>query len=430
MHIVILAEFAVPSGGAEKVALESARGLAEAGHAVTYIQAVTGEADPLLEHPRLTRIDLGLADAWSRPAVAAALSGIWSSEAAHRLAGALAALPHRPDCIHLHQWTRSLSPSIFPVLFGTGVPVLLTLHDYFLACPNGVAYRFDTGEPCGLRPMSAACLVAPCDSRSRLHKMVRVARTAALRQAIGQSALHVVHVCDASRARMGGMLGRYALTHHRVDNPVRVAERGPAAPGEGDAIVYVGRLTREKGADLVAEAARAAGLPALFIGTGPLSDALRQRPGIELLGWQSPEAVQSILRRRARALAAPSRWYETGPLTVYEALAAGIPVVASDRSGAAEKVRDGETGFVVPPRAAELTEAFGALADSARAAAMGRAAHAAYWAEPMTLQAHARDLSRLYEQIVHNRSCAMQHSGVPDRTDSRIEVSDPLPAKL
>ncbi|WP_238298971.1 glycosyltransferase, partial [Methylobacterium soli] len=318
MHIVILAEFAVPSGGAEKVALESARGLAEAGHAVTYIQAVTGEADPLLEHPRLTRIDLGLADAWSRPAVAAALSGIWSSEAAHRLAGALAALPHRPDCIHLHQWTRSLSPSIFPVLFGTGVPVLLTLHDYFLACPNGVAYRFDTGEPCGLRPMSAACLVAPCDSRSRLHKMVRVARTAALRQAIGQSALHVVHVCDASRARMGGMLGRYALTHHRVDNPVRVAERGPAAPGEGDAIVYVGRLTREKGADLVAEAARAAGLPALFIGTGPLSDALRQRPGIELLGWQSPEAVQSILRRRARALAAPSRWYETGPLTVYE----------------------------------------------------------------------------------------------------------------
>src|SRR6185312_12728438 len=155
-----------------------------------------------------------------------------------------------------------------------------------------------------------------------------------------------------------------------------------AAPGEGDAIVYVGRLTREKGADLVAEAARAAGLPALFIGTGPLSDALRQRPGIELLGWQSPEAVQAILRRRARALAAPSRWYETGPLTVYEALAAGIPVVASDRSGAAE---------------------------------MGRAAHAAYWARPMTPQAHARDLSGLYEQIVHNRSCAMQQFGVPDR---------------
>ena len=229
---------------------------------------------------------------------------------------------------------------------------------------------------------------------------------------------------------MGAMLGRYALAHHRIDNPVRVAERAPAAAGEGDAIVYVGRLTREKGADLVAEAARAAGLPALFIGTGPLTDALRQRPGVELAGWQSPEAVQDILRRRARALVAPSRWYETGPLTVYEALAAGIPVVASDRSGAAEKVRDGETGFVVPPRVADLAAAFEALADPARATEMGRAAHAAYWARPMTFGAHARDLSELYEQIVHNRSCAMQQSEPMNRADSMIEAPELFPAKL
>ncbi|KAB1074931.1 glycosyltransferase family 4 protein [Methylobacterium planeticum] len=425
MHVVILAEFAVPSGGAEKVAVESARGLAEAGHHVTYIQAVAGEADPLLDHPRLSRICLGLADAWSRPAVAAALAGIWSSEAALRLAGALAGLKRRPDCIHLHQWTRSLSPSVFPVLFRTGAPVLLTLHDYFLACPNGVAYRFDRAEPCALRPMSAACIAAPCDSRSRLHKMVRVARTAALRQAIGRRPLHVVHVCDASRARMGAMLGAYALTHHRVDNPVWVAERATAAPGQGDAIVYVGRLTREKGADLVAEAARRAGLTALFVGTGPLADELRQRPGVELAGWQCPEAVQAILRRRARALAAPSRWYETGPLTVYEALAAGIPVVASERSGAAEKVRDGATGFVVPPAVDDLAAAFGALADPARATAMGRAAHAAYWARPMTMAAHARDLSALYEEIVHNRSCAMQQETAARASDSTIEAARP-----
>ncbi len=186
-----------------------------------------------------------------------------------------------------------------------------------------------------------------------MHKAVRVARAATLRRAVGRAGrhrpLHVVHVCDASRQRLGALLGGYALTHHRVDNPVRLPEGPTAEPARGDAIAYVGRLTREKGADLVADAARAAGLPALFIGAGPLEAELRARDGVEVIGWQRPEAVWATLRARARALAAPSRWYETGPLTVYEALAAGIPVVASDRSGAAEKVRHGRTGSVVAP---------------------------------------------------------------------------------
>ncbi len=67
--------------------------------------------------------------------------------------------------------------------------------------------------------------------------------------------------------------------HHRIDNPVRVARAAPADPASGDAIAFVGRFTREKGADLVAQAAQRAGLPSLFIGDGPLADALRAVPG-------------------------------------------------------------------------------------------------------------------------------------------------------
>ena len=411
MHVVVLAEFAAPSGGAEKVALESARGLAELGIAVSYLQGVSGPVDPLLDHPRIGRIDLGLPDIWTRGAVAGAVSGVWHRVAAERVGSALAALPPI-DILHLHQWTRSLSPSVFPVLFATGVPVLVTLHDYFLACPNGVYYRFDRAEPCALRPMSAACLAAPCDARSRLHKLVRVARTAILGRTLGSHPLHLVHVCDASRTRMASLFGG-GVVHHRLDNPVRVHPVAPAEPERGDAVVYLGRLTREKGADLVAAAARAAGLPALFIGAGPLEAELRAA-GAEVLGWQSPDAARAILRARARALAAPSRWFETGPLTVYEALADGIPVVASERSGASEKVRNGETGFVVAPEAEALAGVFSRLRDDACVAALGRAAHARFWSAPATIASHARAAADLYAHIMVSgrgpADCALQHA--------------------
>lgn len=399
MHVVIIAEFAVASGGAEKVALESARGLAEAGTRVTYIQAISGTPDPLLDHPSITRIDLGLPDIWSLGVARAATAGLWHGAAAKALRAALASLPADVACLHLHQWTRTFSPAIMPVLFGHGAPVVATLHDYFLACPNGVHYRFDRNEPCTLRPMSGACLAAPCDPRSPLHKAMRVARTGLLTRTLAGRPLHVVHVCDASLGRMGAMLGHLPLTHHRIDNPVRSVEGPPADPARGDAIAYVGRLTREKGADLVADAARAAGLTALFIGSGPLEDELRARPGTEVTGWKAPGEVWDILRRRARALAAPSRWHETGPLTVYEALAAGLPVVASARAGASEKLRHGESGFVVAPERDALASAFTALRDDSVAGAMGRAALARFRDAPMGPDIHAGQLRKLYLRL-------------------------------
>ncbi|KMO30767.1 glycosyl transferase family 1 [Methylobacterium variabile] len=400
MHVGILTNFATPRGGAEKVAIESARGLAERGVAVTLLHGVDGPADPMLDHPGVRRIGLGLTDVWERPAWRGAIEGIWHREAARRLARALADLPVSPDVLHLHQWTRSLSPAVFAVLARSGRPVAVTLHDYFLACPNGVYYRFDKAAPCALRPLSPGCLAAPCDPQSRAHKAVRVARSVVQRAAIGRGftrhPIDLVHVSDGSRARLEPMLAGGPFRHHRVDNPVRVERAESAEPACGDAVAFVGRFTREKGADLVAEAARRAGLPALFVGDGPLEAELRAVPGAEVIGWRAPSEVETLLRRRARAVAAPARWLETGPLTVYEALAAGIPAVASDRAGAGERIRHGETGFLAPPEAGALAEVFGRLKDDATVRRLGQAAYDRYWAAPTTLDAHAEALCGLY----------------------------------
>lgn len=401
MRVVILADFAQPSGGAQMVAIESAVALRRLGLPVTYIQGVASRADPRLREAGVEVVSLDLADVWSLPAARAAAAGIWNRLAARRLAAALANLPPGPAVLHLHQWTRSLSPAVLPVLSRSPHPLVLTLHDYFAACPNGVYYRFDRGEPCGLVPLSASCLLAPCDPRSGRHKAVRVVRTAATRACLRGARFDVIHVSDRGRDTVAPFLPA-GLTQHRIDNPV-AAERGPPAQIASDSrIAYLGRLTREKGADLVAAAGRAAGMPALFVGEGPAEAEIRRLdPDSTLMGWRSRAEVDALLRGGAvRAVVAPSRWYETGPLTVYESLAAGIPVIASARSGAAEKVRHGRTGFVVEPDAEAVASAFAALRDPRVAREMGREAARRYWEAPLDPATHAGRLVALYDAML------------------------------
>ncbi|HEX8662606.1 MAG TPA: glycosyltransferase [Beijerinckiaceae bacterium] len=400
MRVVVIADFAEPSGGAQRVALESARALAEAGVAVTYVHAIGEGAPAILDHPLVQTVGFGLKDVWDQPAVQAARSGVWNGAAAECLKGVLAALPTGPTVVHVHQWTRAFSPAILPVCLDSGLPVAITLHDYFLACPNGVYYRFDKDEPCTLRPLSLACIAAPSDPKSYAHKAVRVLRTALTQRALRSRPFHAVHVSDRGRDTIAPFLPE-TVRHHRVDNPVAVARGEPAAIAEDARIAFVGRLTREKGADLVALAAREAGLPALFIGEGPLADEIRRiDPGAELMGWRSPEEVRALLAGQVRAVVAPSRWYETGPLTVYEAAAAGVPAVVSVRAGAAEKVFEGETGYTVEPDVPALAQALRRLADIETARRLGRSAYDRYWAAPLTPERHAARLLDVYAAML------------------------------
>jgi glycosyltransferase involved in cell wall biosynthesis len=400
MRVIILADFAFPTGGAQKVAIDSACALAREGVSVVYIHAVGTTGDPALEQAGVIRIGLGFADIWDRSLAAGLVSGVWHKAAATKLRTVIAPYLTPDSVLHLHQYTRSFSPAVFPVLAATGRPVAVTLHDYFLICPNGLYYRFDTHQPCTLTPLSVSCLTARCDPRSSLHKAVRALRSAATRRALAGLPLHVVHVSDKGEATSRPFLPD-GVIHHRVDNPVGVERQEPARIKPDARIAYIGRMTREKGADLVARAATLAGMPALFIGEGPLVDEIRAiAPTAEIIGWQSPEAVARLLRGDIRAVAAPSRWPETGPLTIYEALAAGVPAIASNRSGAAEKVVHGKTGFVVAPDEAAMADAFAHLKDIKTVHQLGGHAHQVYWADPPTPKAHALRLSELYHTML------------------------------
>jgi glycosyltransferase involved in cell wall biosynthesis len=396
MHVVVVTDFAGGLGGADRVAVESALALAEAGVSVTFIHAIAG-ADERLTHSAIELICLGLTDIWNLRSVEALRAGIWNRRTAALLAPLLHPLQGAPDTVlHIHQWTRALSPALFPVLEAAKLPVFATVHDYFLACPNGVFYRFDIEQPCSLTPMSFGCLATNCDTKSYLHKGVRALRVATARRQLREVSLDLIHVSDLGRDRLTPFVPA-SWRQHRIDNPVTVAKESRVEIGSQAKFAFVGRLTREKGVLLAAAAAARAAVPIMFIGDGPAADEIRTLcPQAEITGWIPPDRVLDLLRSRVRAILAPSLWPETGPLTVYEAAAIGLPVVVSNRCGAAERVSTA-SGFVVEPTVEAFAEAMLRLNDSDLAISQGHAAYDLYWADPPTPQAHARKLLDLYD---------------------------------
>lgn len=393
---VIVCDFGHVNGGAAQVAIQGARALAERGVRLRFVYAV-GPASGLLTHPNIELVHIDVPDMRTVPSPwQAAAAGIWNRHAARALRQVLAERP-QPGPVHLHQWTRAFSPSAILAAAESGRPVAITLHDYFLACPQGLYYHYPRARPCTARPLSPTCIASNCDRQSALHKAVRLIRHVGMQRALrGTRRLHLLHVSAFARTLMEPHLDGGA-EHHVVHNPCLIEQAPPVRVRDNHAFVFIGRFTADKGCEELARATAAAGQPAIFLGTGPLEAAIRAaNPQAEILPWGGRRAVLSVLER-ARALAFPSRWYETSGLVAYEAMARGVPVIASRMVGAGERITDGTNGLLIDPGDhGALSHAIMRLSEDATAAAMGRATYAAYWRDPLSVARHTDRLLEVY----------------------------------
>ena len=139
-----------------------------------------------------------------------------------------------------------------------------------------------------------------------------------------------------------------------VHNPIDCAE-WPYSAEKGDALLWIGRMSPDKGPHRAIAAARAAGAPLVLAGPvqpgqeAYFAEAVEPhlgRDGIEYVGEADAERKRELYLR-SRALLMPIRWPEPFGLVMVEALACGTPVIAFPEGSAPEIVRDGETGFVV-----------------------------------------------------------------------------------
>ncbi|MRW89954.1 glycosyltransferase [Duganella sp. FT80W] len=337
-------------------------------------------------------------------AAQAALSTIWSRRAAREIADLCQ--QRRPDLIHFHNTFPLVSAAPYWTAAARGIPVVQTLHNFRLLCPQAMLLR--DGRPChdcvGRLPWRA--VAHRCYRDSLLQSGVAAGALVAHRLLGSYRHRVQAYIALSQFSRLQYLAGGLPPQRLHVKPnfvPDHAASQQQQQQQQRDGGLFVGRLSAEKGvATLIAASAllgQHAG-PLRVVGDGPLAEAVAQAAQLDYLGPRSAPQVQDLMRGSS-FLVAPSTCLETFGLAAVEAFAAGLPVIASGHGGLGELIQDGVTGLHVRPGdAADLASAIGwARRHPAAMLAMGRAARARYL-EHYTPQRNFALLHAIYQHVL------------------------------
>ncbi|WP_244564542.1 glycosyltransferase family 4 protein [Rhizobium sullae] len=355
MRLIVVNDVSVVRGGATKVAIQCLQacvravvdctffvgddgaGLKEYG---LHIPTVALGEKPLRDGPDITNI---FDRHFNKRAYEALSKLLWESS--------------EETVVHVHGWNQILSPSIFHALAQSRARVIITAHDFFLNCPNGGRLNYKSGEICPVKPMSFECLATNCDKRNYLHKLWR------FRRMLGQigvgnafwERIEVILVHEKMEAYLTpGPIGNFQT----LRTPTEPLTWRPTEPWRRERIMFLGRMTWEKGVRTLGEALRMTGEPATLIGRGPLLEEMQVTlPHCWVPGWLD-DATVSELADQARIFVMPSRMPEPYGLVAAEAIMSGIPVIISSNALIAEEIEENGAGLVFKSGdAASLAEA-------------------------------------------------------------------------
>jgi glycosyltransferase involved in cell wall biosynthesis len=293
----------------------------------------------------------------------------------------------RPDVVHVHNFMPRLSPSVYHAAHSEGCAVVQTLHNYRLICANAQLFR--DGKICD------DCVGRSFGWPGVIHRCYRDSL-------LGSGVIAGMTAWHAKRGTWKTDVDRYiVLTEFARDvfvrsgilpadrivvKPNAVADPGNGS-GSGNYLLYVGRLSPEKGIEVVLQAAQQGagfGLPLKIAGAGPLEALVRDAAGngkVEFLGNRNRADIYQLMQN-ASALLFPSLWYEGLPMVLVEAFATGLPIIASKIGAMAQLITHEKDGLLVEPGSAEgFQAAVGRLLSSSElTASMRKNARASYQA--------------------------------------------------
>jgi glycosyltransferase involved in cell wall biosynthesis/MoaA/NifB/PqqE/SkfB family radical SAM enzyme len=344
----------------------------------------------------------------------------------------------KPDVVHVGHLNH-LSTSLVAEAAGRGLPIVFTLHDYWLMCPRGQFMQMFPEDP--------ENLWAACDGQED-EKCARRCYSRYFSGAADEEAQDVAHWADWVGRRMAHVRemsehvdvflapARYLLDRYQRDfglptAKLRYLDYGfdrerlvgrERVPGEPFTFGYIGTHTPAKGIDrLIRAFGQVEGDARLRIYGRPrgqdtaalnaIADAL-PRSAAERVEWLPEYKNQHIVRdvfNHVDAIVVPSVWVENSPLVIHEAQGAGVPVITADAGGMAEYVRHEENGLLFRHRdEADLARQLQRLADDPGLAQ--RLGGRGYLFDPEgrvpCVHDHVIEVEKIYAEVLERRRTA------------------------
>lgn len=323
MKVVVIHNFYRQPGGEDEVFRAESDLLSSNGHTVVQYTVDNHRI------PEIGRLSLAAGAIWNRTAYRE-LRQLFRKE--------------RPHIAHFHNTSPLISPSGYYAARAEGVGVVQTLHNFRLVCPNGLLFRDGhVCEECVGKFFPWPGIVHACYRKSRAATAVRTGMLS-FHKPLGTWTRRVgIYIALSEFSRQKFIEG--GVPSEKIVVKPNFLMRDP---GQGEHLgrfgLFVGRLSSEKGLDILQGAWRLLGdnFPLKIIG-GPLSGEENESKSIQWLGPQPKERVYAEMKA-ASFLVFPSECYENCPMTIIEAFATGLPVIVSGRGSSAEMVRDQQTG--------------------------------------------------------------------------------------
>ena len=255
------------------------------------------------------------------------------------------------EIVHVHNTLNLISPAVYYAARTMKVPVVQTIHNFRLLCPGATFYR--DGHIC------EDCVK---------HGLICAVKHSCYRGSKVQTLACVISIWFHRMTGIYGKINYICLTEFNKNKLLELKQIKPETVSvkpnfvdskcgfipEGDRkdqFVFVGRLDKLKGVDILFEAWKNMGdtAPKLIVcGTGPMEDwcnaFIRENPvNIEMRGFVPNEEALKIIAA-SKALVLPTQWYEGFPMTVVEAYSVGTPVLCTDLGNCGYIVNDGVTG--------------------------------------------------------------------------------------
>lgn len=344
MKILLVNKFLYPKGGAETYTLKIGEELQKRGHSVQYF----GMYDEKNTVGNKLNLYTKKMDFHTRKIkkLAYPFKIIYSFEAKRKITMLIKFF--KPDIIHLNNINFQLTPSIIDAAYKLKVPIVQTVHDSQIVCPNHLL--LNQGQICQkcVNGSKWNCLKYRCIHESRVKSLIGAM------ESIFYNDIHKaykkvnLYICPSDFMKdilLSANEKLYAGNTIKITNFIDMKDE--INYKKEDYVLYFGRLSEEKGLSVLLKSCeKLSNIKFVIAGTGPLEEECKKLKNVKYVGFKTGKELNEIIGR-AKFVIYPSICYENCPLTILEAESLGTPVITVNYGGAKELVTNNKTGILI-----------------------------------------------------------------------------------